>query len=92
MVLQGTQETKKMVLGLRNMKNIKEMTDAMIKINSIENQADDIFDMSIEKLFEQENDFKEVIKKREIYQVLEIATDKIEDVANVVESIIIKYA
>jgi uncharacterized protein Yka (UPF0111/DUF47 family) len=92
LVLQGTQETKKMVLGLRNMKNIKEMTDAMIKINSIENQADDIFDMSIEKLFEQENDFKEVIKKREIYQVLEIATDKIEDVANVVESIIIKYA
>jgi len=68
------------------------MTDAIIKINSIENQADDIFDMSIEKLFEQENDFKEVIKKREIYQVLEIATDKIEDVANVVESIIIKYA
>jgi uncharacterized protein Yka (UPF0111/DUF47 family) len=81
-----------MVLGLRNMKNIKEMTDAMIKINSIENQADDVFDMSIEKLFEQENDFKEVIKKREIYQVLEIATDKIEDVGNVVESIIIKYA
>jgi uncharacterized protein Yka (UPF0111/DUF47 family) len=68
------------------------MTDAMIKINSIENQADDVFDMSIEKLFEQENDFKEVIKKREIYQVLEIATDKIEDVGNVVESIIIKYA
>ena len=74
------------------MKNIKEMTEAMIKVNSIENQADDIFDMSIEKLFEQENDFKEVIKKREIYQVLEIATDKIEDVSNVIESIIIKYA
>jgi uncharacterized protein Yka (UPF0111/DUF47 family) len=92
LVLQGTQEIKKVVLGLRNMKNIKEMTDAMIKINSIENQADDVFDMSIEKLFEQENDFKEVIKKREIYQVLEIATDKIEDVGNVVESIIIKYA
>jgi uncharacterized protein Yka (UPF0111/DUF47 family) len=68
------------------------MTEAMIKVNSIENQADDIFDMSIEKLFEQENDFKEVIKKREIYQVLEIATDKIEDVSNVIESIIIKYA
>jgi uncharacterized protein Yka (UPF0111/DUF47 family) len=61
-------------------------------VNSIENQADDVFDMSIEKLFEQENDFKEVIKKREIYQVLEIATDKIEDVSNVIESIIIKYA
>jgi uncharacterized protein Yka (UPF0111/DUF47 family) len=85
-------ETKRAVLGLRNMKNVKEMTEAMIKVNSIENQADDVFDMSIEKLFEQENDFKEVIKKREIYQVLEIATDKIEDVSNVIESIIIKYA
>jgi uncharacterized protein Yka (UPF0111/DUF47 family) len=92
LILQGTQETKKAVLGLRNMKNIKEMTEAMIKVNSIENQADDIFDMSIEKLFEQENDFKEVIKKREIYPVLESATDKIEDVSNVIESIIIKYA
>jgi uncharacterized protein Yka (UPF0111/DUF47 family) len=79
-------------MGLRDMKNIKGMTDAMIKVNSIENQADDVFDMSIEKLFEQENDFKVIIKKREIYQVLEIATDKIEDVSNVIESIIIKYA
>ena len=48
LILQGTQETKKVVLGLRNMKNVKEMTEAMIKVNSIENQADDIFDMSIE--------------------------------------------
>ena len=92
LILQGTAETKKAVMGLRNMRNIREMTEAMIKVNSIENQADDVFDMSIEKLFEQENDFKEVIKKREIYQVLEIATDKIEDVSNVIESIIIKYA
>jgi len=92
LIQQGTIEAKKAVLGLRNMKNIKEMTEAMIKVNSIENQADDVFDMSIERLFEQENDFKEVIKKREIYQVLEIATDKIEDVSNVIETIIIKYA
>ena len=80
------------VYGLRDMKNLREMTNAIIKINSIENQADDVFDMSIEKLFQNENDFKEVIKKREIYQVLEIATDKCEDAANVIESIIIKYS
>ena len=51
-----------------------------------------LFDLSIEKLFNQENDFKEVIKRREIYQVLELATDKCEDAANVIESIIVKYA
>lgn len=92
LVLQSTVEIKKAVLGLRDMKNLREMTSALIKINSIENQADDVFDMSIEMLFNNENDFKEVIKKREVYQVLEIATDKSEDAANVIESIIIKYS
>jgi uncharacterized protein Yka (UPF0111/DUF47 family) len=60
--------------------------------NSIENQGDDIFDMSIERLFATEPDAKEVIKKREIYQVMEIVTDKCEDAANVIESIIVKYS
>jgi uncharacterized protein Yka (UPF0111/DUF47 family) len=92
LILQGSIEIKKAVFGLRDMKNLREMTEAMVKVNSIENQADDVFDMSIEKLFNNENDFKEVIKKREIYQVMEIATDKCEDAANVIESIIIKYA
>jgi predicted phosphate transport protein (TIGR00153 family) len=92
LVLQGSIEIKKAVRGLRDMKNLREMTEAIVKINSIENQADDVFDMSIDNLFNNENDFKEVIKKREIYQVLEIATDKCEDAANVIESIIIKYA
>jgi len=92
LVMQGSVEIKKAVHGLRDMKNLREMTEAIVKINSIENQADDVFDMSIDSLFNNENDFKEVIKKREIYQVLEIATDKCEDAANVIESIIIKYA
>ncbi|MEO7800542.1 MAG: DUF47 family protein [Ginsengibacter sp.] len=85
-------EVKKAIGELRNMKNLRNITDAMVAINSIENQADDVFDMSIERLFALEPDAKEVIKKREIYQVMEIVTDKCEDAANVIESIIIKYA
>ncbi len=92
LVQQGTVEIKKAVYGLRDMKDLRLITEAFIKVNSLENQADDVFDMSIERLFQQETDFKEVIKKREIYQVLELATDKCEDAANVMESIIIKYA
>lgn len=92
LILQGSIEIRRAVMGLRDMKNLREMTEAMVRVNSIENQADDVFDMSIEMLFQQENNFKEVIKKREIYQVMEIATDKCEDAANVIESIIIKYA
>ena len=82
----------KAVTELRNMKNMRQITDALVSINSIENQADDIFDMSIERLFATEPDAKEVIKKREIYQVMEIVTDKCEDAANVIEGIIVKYA
>ena len=91
LILSSCTEVRKAVVELRDMKNIRKITDAMVAINSIENQADDVFDMSIEALFENEPDAKEVIKKREIYQVMEIVTDKCEDAANVIESIIIKY-
>lgn len=80
------------VLELRNLKNTKKIVDCVIKINSAENLADDIFDLSIERLFETENDAKQVIKRREIYQTLENATDKCEDAGNVIESIVVKYA
>ncbi len=92
MIEQGALHVSKAVIELRNMKNMRQITEALVKINSMENQADDIFDMSIERLFATEPDAKEVIKKREIYQVMEIATDKCEDAGNVIESIIIKYA
>jgi uncharacterized protein len=88
----GCVQVHKAVTELRNMKNMRNITDALVAINSVENQADDIFDMSIERLFATEPDAKEVIKKREIYQVMEIVTDKCEDASNVIESIIIKYA
>lgn len=92
LIVQGCDSIKTAVTGLKDMKNMRQITDALVRINSIENQADDVFDYSIERLFATENDAKEVIKKREIYQVMEIATDKCEDAANVIESIIVKYA
>ena len=89
---QSAHEVRKAVIELRDMKNLRLITESLVKINSMENQADDVFDMSIERLFATEPDAKEVIKKREIYQVMETATDKCEDAANVIESIIVKYA
>jgi uncharacterized protein Yka (UPF0111/DUF47 family) len=88
----GCAEVKIAVFELRNMKNVKIMSEAIIKINSLENQADDVFDMCIERLFEMDIDAKELIKKREIYQNMEIVTDKFEDASNVIDSIVVKYA
>ena len=91
-IVQSTNEVRSTVGELRTLKNMRLITESLVRINSLENEADDIFDMSIERLFATEPDAKEVIKKREIYQVMETATDKCEDAANVIESIIIKYA
>jgi len=92
LICQGTENIKNAISELRNMKNMRQITDSLVRINSIENQADDEFDAAILNLFATESDAKEIIKKREIFTVMEIATDKCEDAANVIESIIVKYA
>lgn len=77
---------------LRNMKNLRAITEACVQINSLENQADDLLDDAIIKLFANSNDAVELVKLKDIYQDMEVITDKCEDAANVIESIIIKYA
>jgi uncharacterized protein Yka (UPF0111/DUF47 family) len=89
---QSATEISKAVMQLRELKRPEKISESLVKVNSLENHADDIFDMSIKKLFETENDFKELIRRREVYTVMEVATDKCEDVANVIETIIVKYA
>jgi len=83
---------KAAVMELRNLKNTQKIIECVIKINSIENNADNIFDMSIEQLFNSDVDAKELIKRRELYTIMETATDKCEDAGNVIESIVVKYA
>src|SRR5215207_7937987 len=53
---QGAEQIKNAVFELRNMSNMRKITAALVKVNSIESQADDIFDMSIDRLFETEPD------------------------------------
>ncbi len=91
-IYKSTVELKKAVHELRNMTNLHNITEACVRVNSLENHADDICDSMIARLFENEEDALRVIVMKEILQSLEIATDKCEDVANVLESIIIKYA
>lgn len=77
---------------LRNMKNLHAITEACVQINSLENQADDLLDDAIIRLFATKIDAIELVKLKDIYQDMEVITDKCEDAANVIESIIIKYA
>lgn len=78
---------------LRDMKQIQVITDVCVNINRLENEADEIFDRATVVLFSSPNlSAVELIKRKDLYQEMEIVTDKCEDAANVIESIIIKYA
>jgi uncharacterized protein len=80
------------VQGLRNINDAGKIKEALVRINSIENHADDIFDSAIGKLFDEEKDPIKLIKYKEVLQGLEVATDKCEDAADVIKTILIKYS
>ena len=58
----------------------------------LENEADQVHSVAIGTLFEQSTDPIDIIKWKEILNFLEEATDRCEDVANVLESVVVKYA
>ena len=77
---------------LRNMKNSKEILQRCIAIHTQENEADKIEQHALAALFEKGHDPVDIIKWKDIYQDLEEATDRCEDVANVLEGIVLKNA
>jgi uncharacterized protein Yka (UPF0111/DUF47 family) len=79
------------IRGIRDMKNPKYIEERCIEINRLENLADDVLGHSIRELF-QCNDAIKIIKLKDIYENLELATDKCEDAANVLSDIAIRHS
>jgi len=77
---------------LRHRNQFQQILEQCVEINSLENEADDVHHAAQAELFENCTDACRLIKWREIYQHLEDATDRGEDVANVLEGIVLKYA
>ena len=80
------------LLKLRSMKNVSQIKQDCVLINSLENAADDALDRAIINLFATERNPLDVIKLKDVYEDMEVISDKCEDASNVIESIIIKYA
>jgi uncharacterized protein len=85
-------ELHKAILNLRHFKDGKFILDSLVRINSIENEADDLFERAIANLFDTCEDPIKLIKMKELLVSLETATDQCEDAANVIETIIVKNA
>lgn len=92
LILQSAEQVNIAVCGLRSRRNYTKVREALVKINSLENHADDVFDNAVARLFEDNVSAIEVIKVKEVLSALETATDKCEDAANVMESVIVKFS
>lgn len=92
LIQQASIDMEKAVKELKDLRNVRHIADSCIRINSVENQADFVFDRAVADLFLYETDAIRLIKYKEILSALETATDRCEDAANVMESILVKNA
>jgi len=88
----ATEAVERAVKGLRSMKNATTILGECVRINELENQADRIKASSVAHLFREESNAIMVLKWHEIHQALENVTDACEDVANVIEGIVLEHA
>lgn len=91
-ISESTRAVARAVKGLRSMKNFKDVADACVEVNRLENVGDTMRDSVLAELFETSKDAISVIKLKEIYQDAETVLDICEDVAHVVQSILVKQA
>lgn len=91
-IVQAATEVEIAVTGLRRHSELKKILDHCIEINRLENMADRVFRAAMAELFDDVVDIAQVIKWREIYEQMESATDRCEDVANVLEGVALKHA
>ena len=92
LIVESTKLIQQAVHALSNFRDTRAILDPCIEINKIENAADQVQRAAIKRLFREETRPLEVAKWQEIFDRLETATDRCEDVANILESIVVKNA
>ncbi len=90
-VVRSAEEVQKVMPKLRRKAELRQMLECCVEINRLENMADTVYRAAISELFDNPADVIKVIKWREIYEHMESATDRCEDVSNVLEGVSIKY-
>lgn len=91
-IFKSCKEVEKAVLALSNNNKHKAISEYCVEINSLEGEADKVRAGAISRLFDEEKDPITLIKWKEIYENLEHVTDKCEDAANILESVVVKNA
>ncbi len=88
----GGQKVNQNIHRLRNSSEKKKILADVELIYNLESQGDELYNQGLSRLLSEDNDFKTFFKTKDIYQKLELITDEMEDIAKVLEAIMIKYA
>jgi uncharacterized protein len=91
-LVRQTQEVEEAIKGLRDLKHPKKILEKCVNINRLENEADAILRRALARMFKEEKDAILIIKWKEVYEHLENATDRAEDVANIIEGAVLDNA
>ncbi len=91
-IVQAAAEVERAMPQLRHRAELKNILTRCVEINRLENRADRVFRSAMAELFDDSTDIASVIKWREIYEHMESATDRCEDVADVLEGVALKHA
>ena len=78
------------VSGFRNLKQPESILEKCVEINRLENEADGLLRAALARLFREEQNPITIMKWKEIYELLETATDRCEDVANIIEGVVLE--
>lgn len=89
-LLSSSERVCEAVSGFRDLKHPQKILDKCIEINRLENEADALLRGSLARLFREEKDPITILKWKEIYELLETATDRCEDVANIIEGVVLE--
>jgi uncharacterized protein len=92
LVLACCEKVKEAVALLSNMDNARDIVGICEEIDRLESDADHVMRAAMSKLFRDEPDVRNLIKMKAIYEILETVTDRCEDVANIIEGIIVENA
>jgi predicted phosphate transport protein (TIGR00153 family) len=91
-LVRSTEAVAIAVAGLRNVKQSEAIIKACIEVNRLENEGDDILRNALAALFREATNPLLVLKWKEVYEALENATDRCEDVANIIEGVVLEHA
>ncbi|MEE8204697.1 MAG: DUF47 family protein [Dehalococcoidales bacterium] len=91
-IVKAANEVQKAVPMLRRRSDMKKALEHCVELNRLENMADKVYRSALGELFEDTTDATHIIKWREVYEHMQSATDRCEDVANVIEGVALKHA